>query len=274
MSQELERFEALLTRGEKSSATRKKYLREGERLLAFLGGQEPTPELILQYKERIKGQRRPKAVNAALCAVNAYLRAIGREDCRVSLLRIQRRPFIEDRRELTQAEYVRLLGAARPGGRMCMVLQTLCATGIRVSELGYITVEAARAGRAEISLKGKCRVVLIVKALRQSLLRFAGERGIESGSIFRTRNGKPLDRRNIWRDMKRLAEGAGVDASKVFPHNLRHLFARAFYAVERNLANLADILGHSSVETTRIYVAASEREHERILERMELVLRI
>lgn len=270
---QLENFCQALALGERSHATQQKYLREAERLLAYLDGQPPTPELIRRYKDALRNAHSPKTVNAALCAVNAFLRAAGRDDCRVSLLRVQRCPFVESTRELTKAEYARLLSAARGRTRLHLLLQTLCSTGMRVSELRFVTVEAARAGRAVVSNKGKSRVILIPQALRERLLRYAGTRKIESGVLFRTRSGRPLDRRNIWRDMKRLAESAHVEAGKIFPHNLRHLFARAYYAVERNLALLADILGHSSVETTRIYVAASEREHAHTLEQMRLIAR-
>ncbi|MDO5377289.1 MAG: tyrosine-type recombinase/integrase [Clostridia bacterium] len=271
IANQLERFRQNLALREKSRATQQKYLREAEQLLAFLDGRQPTPELIVKYKEALRNARSPKTVNVALCAVNSFLRAMGRDDCRVRLLRVQRCPFTQSSRELAQAEYERLLCAAKPRDRLYLLLQTLCATGMRVSELRFVTVEAARAGRAVVFNKGKSRVILFSKALRERLLRYAKARSIEGGFLFRTRSGRPLDRRNIWRDMKRLAALASVEPSKIFPHNLRHLFARAYYAAERNLALLADILGHASVETTRIYVAASEREHIHTLEQLHLV---
>lgn len=259
---------------EKSKGTIEKYSREAKRLVAFLAGNAPDKARLLAYRELLRQKYQTQTVNGKLSAINAYLRFIGREDCCVRLLNVQRRAFIDRSRELTHADYVRLLGAAQDKRfeRIRLVMLTLCSAGMRVSELKYITVEAMRAGRAEIALKGKTRVILLPKALRGKLADYIKRKGIASGCIFRTRSGKPLNRSNIWRDMKRAAVRAHVCASRVFPHNLRHLFARSYYAMEKDLAHLADILGHSSVETTRIYVASSEREHEHTLMRMRLVI--
>lgn len=274
IEKQLETFCLHLAESERSQATMQKYRKEASEFLHFLEGRPPTKSLVLEYRARLQEQSRPQTVNAKLSAVHAYLIFCGRADCRVRLMKVQRRAFLEERRELSEAEYKRLLQAAQACAqeRLYLVMLTLCSTGIRVSELRYITREAVRRGRAEITLKGKSRMALLPRALRSRLLGYAAKHGIQSGPIFRTRGGRPLDRSNICHDMKRLCSAAHVDPAKVFPHNLRHLFARRFYAVEKNLAHLADILGHSSLETTRIYVAASVRAHERTFEKMRLLL--
>ena len=208
-----------------------------------------------------------------LSAVNALLRFLGREDCRIKFLRVQRRAFREQSRELTQAEYRRLLAAAaeQRQDRLGLLMETICATGIRVSEVQYITVEAARNGRAEIYLKGKIRTILLPAKLCRKLMKYARKHNTASGEIFLTRSGKPISRRQIWREMKTLCKKAGVESSKVFPHNLRHLFATAFYRACRDIVKLADILGHSSIDTTRIYLMTTGAEHARQLEKLGLV---
>ena len=264
-----------LTKKERASATIEKYVREIERLQLFLAGREPEKELLLEYRQRLCGEnQRPQTVNGKISAINGYLKSIGHAECCLQLLRVQRSAFVDEDRELSQAEYERLLAAAqdRKRLRLRLVIETICATGIRVSELRCITAEAVRAGRAQIRLKGKIRVILLPKQLRKKLDRYIREKGIREGAVFCTRSGRPLDRSNIWRDMKRLAKQARVSESKVFPHNLRHLFARIYFALEKNLAHLADILGHSSIETTRIYVSVSEREHQKTLAKMKLVI--
>ena len=260
---------------EKSAATVEKYLRDVRAFARWLEGREITKERTAAWKPHlVERGYAPASINAKLSAINAWLGFAGLPELRVKLLRTQRNAFIEERRELSGNEYKRLLAAAqdRNNLRLYHVMLTICSTGIRVGELRYITLEAARAGRAEITLKGKTRVVLLPRELRGRLLRYAARCGIPGGPVFRTRSGKPLDRSNICHDMKRLCAQARVDAHKVFPHNLRHLFARSFYAVDKNLAHLADVLGHSSVETTRMYVAASARVHERTLQRMRLII--
>lgn len=208
-----------------------------------------------------------------LAAVNKLLVCMGREDCKVRYLKLQRQMFRKSERELTRAEYQRLLDAAQARGdiRLLLLLETLCATGIRVSELQYITVEAARNGVAEIALKGKIRTILLPTKLCRKLLKYAKQQKTASGEIFLTRNGTPLSRRQIWAEMKGLCKTAGVAASEVFPHNLRHLFAAAFYRASRDIVKLADVLGHSSLETTRIYLLTSGAEHQRQLDRLGLV---
>lgn len=272
---EIQSYIGELEKKERARATIEKYAREIEHLQLFLAGREPKKELLLEYRQMLSdGRQRPQTVNGKLSAINGYLKAIGHGECCLQLLRVQRSAFVDEERELSQGEYERILVAAqdRKRLRLRLVIETICATGIRVSELRCITVEAVRTGRAQIRLKGKIRVILLPKQLRKKLGQYIREKGIREGAVFCTRSGRPLDRSNIWRDMKKLAKQARVAESKVFPHNLRHLFARIYFALEKNLAHLADILGHSSIETTRIYVSISEREHERTLARMKLVI--
>ena len=270
---DLVRFEQELRFSEKAPATVEKYLRAVRRLAGWLAGASVTKDLLLEYRAYLKERCRAQTVNGGLTAINAFLTFRGWGEWRLRLLRVQRAAFLPPERELIQAEYRRLLSAARRQGRgrLHLLIQTLCATGIRISELQYITVEAAAAGRAEVSMKGKSRVILLQKALCERLMRYAGARGIRSGPVFCTRSGRPMDRSNVWREMKRLCAAAGVAPGKVFPHSFRHLFARTFYALEKDLAHLADILGHSRIETTRIYVAVSANAHLRVLERMHLL---
>ena len=199
---------------------------------------------------------------------------LGWDDLKIKALCLQRQIFRPESKELTKSEYLRLVNTAILCGktRLAIILQTICSTGIRVSELQHITVEAARKGEATVTLKGKTRRVFITDRMQKKLLRFATEQGITTGSIFITRNGKPVDRTNIWRDMKNLCLKSQIDPRKVFPHNLRHLFARVFYGIEKDIAKLADILGHSSIETTRIYIVSSGNEHRRHMESMNLIL--
>lgn len=267
-------FEESLYLNERSKATVRKYVQAVRRLAEYLGEEEITKARLLEYRESLLQTRKAQTVNGAISAINAFLADRGWQDCRVKLLRVQRQVFLDEGRELTGEEYRRLLAAAKACGneRLYLLMLTVCGTGIRIGELSYVTVEAARAGRAEIRMKGKNRVIILQKELRRRLLRFAKRRGIAGGHIFRTKSGRPLDRSNVCHDMKRLCEAARVEPRKVFPHNLRHLFARTFYTVERNLAHLADVLGHSRIETTRIYVAVSATAHERTLERMKLVI--
>lgn len=272
--QSIAAFREFLVENEKARATVEKYAREAERLRLFLDGAPVTKAGVLAYRERLQQQYTALTVNNKLSAVNAYLRFCGAEHCEVKLLKVQRRAFREEQRDLTESEYRRLLSTAkgRKDQRLYHVMLTICATGIRVSELRFITAEALRAGRAEIRLKGKYRTVLLPRELAERLRRYAGERDIREGPLFCTRTGQPLDRSNIWHEMKALCREAGVMPEKVFPHNLRHLFAKCFYEQEKDLAHLADLLGHSSIETTRIYVAVSARAHEQILEKMRLIV--
>lgn len=267
-------FEVYLRENEKAESTIQKYVREVIRLKQFLGHAKLTKKHLLQYRNSLQTRHKVRTVNNKLSAINAYLQFLGRKDCEIKLLKVQHRAFIEENRELTEAEYKRLLAAAkqRKNKRLYYLILTICATGIRVSELQYITKESLRTGRAEIRMKGKSRVVILPKALIWKLEEYTRDQHIAEGMIFKTRTGRALDRSNIWNEMKRLCMAAGVDPQKVYPHNLRHLFARSFYSIEKNLAHLADILGHSSIETTRIYVAASITEHEKTLRKMKLIL--
>ena len=258
----------------RSPGTIENYLRHARAFAAWLDGRAVDRELAAAWREQLTARGyAPVTVNAMLAAVNGLFRFLGREECRVKFLKIQRRLFREAGRELERPEYHRLLEAARSRGRarLALLMETICATGIRVSEVRYITVEAARRGRAEISLKGKVRTILLPGKLCRKLLKYAGKNKTVSGEIFLTKNGKGLSRRQIWAELKRLCKYAGVAPSKVFPHNLRHLFATVFYRACKDIARLADVLGHSSMETTRLYLMTSGAEHARQLERLGLV---
>lgn len=271
---EIQAFENSLYLNEKSKATVKKYVKAVEKLAEYLEDGEFTRHRLLEYREYLQTKNKAQTVNGALSAINAFLDFCGWQECRVKFLKVQRQAFLQEARELSKKEYERLLNAAlaKNKERLYLLMLTAGSTGIRISELAYITAEALEIGRAEICMKGKNRTIILPKELRKKLLKYAGRQGIESGPIFRTKSGRPLDRSNICHDMKKLSEEAKVDASKIFPHNLRHLFARTFYAIEKNLAYLADVLGHSRIETTRIYVAASVSAHEKILDKMKLVI--
>ena len=273
-SREIQAFGGYLRQEECSPGTIEKYLRDVEAFAAWLGDGEISKESAGAWKEKLmEAELAPVTVNAKLAAVNKFFLFLGREDCRLKPLRIQRQLFRDDSRELTKEEYSRLVEAARSLGRerLALLLETICATGIRVGEVRYITVEAVRLGRAEISLKGKIRTILLPGKLRRKLAKYAEKNKTVSGEIFLTRHGTSLSRRQIWGEMKALCQKAGVAESKVFPHNLRHLFARTFYRVCRDVAKLADILGHSSIETTRIYLISTGAEHANTLERLRLI---
>lgn len=272
MSQ-IEAFCVYMRDNEKAEATIEKYRREILMLRDFLGIRSVTKDLLLEYRDKLLGQHQTRTVNGKLSAVNAFLVYAGLSDLRLKILRVQRQAFIEENRELTEEEYRRLLNSAKDqkNERLYYLIMTIAGTGIRISELKFITVEAADRGCAEIRLKGKTRMILLPDRLGEILRRYARRHGIKNGCIFRTRNGRPMDRSNICHEMKKLCKDAKVEPNKVFPHNLRHLFARVFYNVDKNLAHLADILGHSSIETTRIYVAASVKSYEQTLQRMRLV---
>ena len=259
---------------ERSPGTIEKYLRDVRALADWLDGAEATRERTASWRDSLlEGGYAPVTVNSMVAAVNQFFAFLGWEDCKIKALKIQRKLFRDDRRELTREEYERLVAAAHTQGRerLALLLETICSTGIRVSEVKYITVEAARMGRAEISLKGKLRVILLPGKLCRKLKKYAKAQKTASGEIFLTRSGKSLSRRQIWAEMKRLCKTAGVAPSKVFPHNLRHLFARTFYKVCRDVVKLADVLGHSSIETTRIYLISTGAEHAEILRKMRLI---
>ncbi len=268
-------FSVSLFRRERSQATAEKYLRSIRAFFRYLDGRPVTKDLVMAWKEQLpqKGYS-PSTVNAALAALNNLFAFLGWADCRTHYLKVQRSLFRDAGKELDRRDYERLIAAARELGRerIALTMETICATGIRVSEVRYITVETARAGRATISLKGKIRTILLPGKLCRKLLKYAKKQKITSGEIFLTRGGKPVGRCQIWAEMKQLCKKAGVEASKAFPHNLRHLFAAVYYRVYRDIAKLADILGHSSIETTRIYLLTTGQEHRRQLERLRLVL--
>ena len=273
-TEQIAAYEHYLQTEERAPATAEKYMRHIQRFTLWLGERSVVREAVTGWKECLLAQgRAPATVNGALAALNGFFRFLGWEDCRVKFLKIQRRMFREQSRELTRADYDRLITAAQARGRdrLALLMETICATGIRVSEVKYITVEAAKAGRAEIALKGKIRVILIPNKLCRKLLKYAKKNTTASGEIFLTRNGTPMSRRQIWAEMKGLCRAAGVAPSRVFPHNLRHLFAGAFYRATRDIVKLADVLGHSSIETTRIYLLTSGAEHQRQLDRLGLV---
>lgn len=272
--QQIQAYTRHLQLEERSPATVEKYLRDVRAFALWLNGRTISKELTSEWKTHLVAQNyAPTTINAMLSAVNSLFAFLGWGECRVKFLKIQRRLFRDAARELTRSEYERLLSAARSLGRerLALLTETICATGIRVSEVRYITLEAAAAGRAEIALKGKIRVILLPGKLCRKLQKYARQQKIASGAIFRTGSGKELGRRQIWAELKGLCRHAGVAPEKVFPHNLRHLFATVFYRACRDIVKLADLLGHSSVETTRIYLMASGAEHERQLERLGLV---
>ena len=251
-------FARQLGEEERSPATLEKYLREVRQFAAFLGGREVTRELAAAWREELSARQSPATVNGKLTALDRLLAFLGWEDCRVKHLRVQRQLFRDSARELSREEYARLM-------------ETICATGIRVSEVRYITAEAVREGRTEIALKGKIRTILLPGKLCRKLEKYARQKKITSGELFLTRSGRPMSRKQIWAEMKGVCRAAGVAPSKVFPHNLRHLFARCFYRVSRDVAKLADVLGHSSIETTRIYLISTGAEHARTLDQLRLI---
>ena len=271
---ELERFRDYLHHDEREEATIEAYLRAVERFGAWADGRKITKELALEWKAAlVAAGRRPVSVNAMLAAVNKFFTCMGREDCKVKYLKLQRQMFRKSEKDLSKEEYQRLVQAAHEKGdlRMELILETICATGIRVGELKYITVEVVRAGVAEIALKGKIRTILLPHRLCRKLQKYAKQQKIASGKLFLTQDGLPVSRQSIWTRMKALCEAAGVERSKVFPHNLRSLFARSFYGFCHDVVRLADVLGHSSIETTRIYLMSSGKEYLRQLDKLGLV---
>ena len=273
-SRQLELFARKLREDERSAGTRENYLRHIRAFAAWVQGRPVTKELAAEWKEHlVSSDYCPGTINTMLVSLNRFFGFLGWNDCQVKTLRIQRRLFREDCKELTREEYQRLIKAAQATGRerLMLLMETICSTGIRVSEVKYITVEALKLGKAEISLKGKIRTILLPNKLCRKLLKYAKKQKTASGEVFLTRNGTGLSRKQIWAEMKSVCEKARVAASKVFPHNLRHLFARTFYKVCRDVARLADVLGHSSIETTRIYLISTGVEHARTLELLHLV---
>lgn len=270
-----EAFRQQLLREEKSENTVAKYLRDVRAFAAFAKEREVSKDLAIGWKTYLKDRNYAvRSINSMLASLNSLFDFLGWNDCRVKAIRVQRQLFCPGEKELTKDEYRRLVNTARlkQNRRLCLLLQTVCGTGIRVSELKDVTAEAVRRGEATVTLKGKTRTVFFVKPLQKKLLRYLAEQRIVSGPVFITRSGKPMSRTNIWREMKALCSEAGVCPSKVFPHNLRHLFARCFYGLDKDLVRLADLLGHSSINTTRLYVISTGSEHKQRMEQMRLIL--
>ena len=266
-------FREYLIREEKSTATIEKHLRDTNGFLEYAADREITKELAVAYKAELQKKNYAiRPINSMLASINSLLDFLGWSDCKVKNLRCQRQTYCAEDKELSKAEYLRLLEASKHQEQLNLVIQTICGTGIRVSELKFFTVEAVRRGEITVQCKSKTRTILVPGKLKKLLLSYAKERSIRSGIIFITKTGKPLDRSNIWTQMKRLCHAANVNPSKVFPHNLRKLFARTFYGIEKDIAKLADILGHSSIDTTRIYIMTTGTEHRRKIERLGLVV--
>ena len=271
---EFDQFEDYLRHDEREESTIEAYLRSLTRFAEWADGRAVTKELAMEWKTALsESGYRPISVNAMLAAVNKFFTCMGREDCKVKYLKLQRQMFRKSEKDLSKEEYQRLVQAAHEKGdlRMELILETICATGIRVGELKYITVEAVRAGVAEIALKGKIRTILLPHRLCRKLQKYAKQQKIASGKLFLTQDGLPVSRQSIWTRMKALCEAAGVERSKVFPHNLRSLFARSFYGSCHDVVRLADVLGHSSIETTRIYLMSKGKEYLRQLDKLGLV---
>ena len=274
-TESIEGFASFLRQKERSDGTIEKYLHDVKIFCRWLDGREVTQELAAEWKQSLlESGRQPVTVNSMIAAINAYFRFAGWNELRLKSLRLQKRFFRETERELTEDEYRRLVRTARKMGneRIALLMETICATGIRVSELRHITAEAVRCGRAQISMKGKHRTILIPDKLCKKLRIYMRKLGIKVGEIFLSKNGSPLSRKQIWADMKALCRHTGVLGRKVFPHNLRHLFARSFYSLCRDIVCLADVMGHSSIETTRIYLISTEAEYVKKIARLQLVL--
>ena len=270
---DIQEFAQYLEHEEKSEATVSKYLRDVVGFMTFSEGEPLNKELVLAYKKHlIEQDYAVNSINSMLASVNAFLEFLGLREFKVKNIRTQRQTYCSQDKELTKAEYLRLLDASKGNEQLNLVIQTICGTGIRVSELRYFTVDAVRRGEITVDCKNKTRTILVPGKLKKLLLNFAKQRKITDGAIFVTRSGASLNRSNIWAAMKRLCETAGVKATKVFPHNLRKLFARTFYGIEKDIAKLADILGHSTINTTRIYIMTTGTEHLRRIERLGLVI--
>lgn len=266
-------FREYLVLEEKNTATVEKYIRDARAFLRFIGQSAVTKEMMMAYKKSlVEKNYAVRSINSMLASLNSMLDFLGWSDCRVKNIKTQRQTYCTEETELTKGEYMRLLEAAKKRPQLYMVMQTICGTGIRVSELQFFTVEAVRHGEIAVSCKSKTRTILLPGKLKKMLLDYARKNDIRSGAIFITRNGNPLNRSNIWAQMKGLCKTAGVKSGKVFPHNLRKLFARTFYGIEKDIAKLADILGHSSIDTTRIYIMTTGTEHRRKMERLGLVV--
>ena len=271
--QDIKNFKSYLQNEERSAATVEKYVRDMLAFCEWLGEKTIDKNIVLAYKEHLIETYAPVSVNSMLSSLNSFFRFKEWYDCQVKTLKIQRQIFAKSERELTKAEYEKLLSAAlhKNNRRLYYLMQTICSTGIRISELRYIDTAAVKKGQAIIRCKGKMRVVLLPKQLCKMLAKYLNEQGITEGSVFQTKTGKPLDRSNIWKMLKSLCESAGVSKDKVFPHNFRHLFARTYYSLQKDIVRLADILGHASVNTTRIYTMESGQIHRMQIQKLGLL---
>ena len=273
-AQKIQEFKSHLTNEERSVATIEKYMRDVRFFKTFVGDAEICKQTVLDYKSKLGEIYAVTSANSMIAALNCFFHFCEWHDLCVKQFKIQREVYCSEEKELTRAEYIRLLDAARSqkNERLDLIIQTICGTGIRVSELQYITVEAVKRGEAIVYCKGKNRKIFIVQELKKKLLRYVKDQNINTGTVFITKGGKPISRNYIWKEMKLLCKQANVSSSKVFPHNLRHLFARTFYSIEKDIAKLADILGHASINTTRIYIVATGAEHRRKMEHMRLII--
>lgn len=272
----LEEYKKYLYEQEKSQATIQKYMCDLKKLVQFVGNKELTKLLAIQYKDYLKENYdyKTSSINSYLVAANRFFEFMGWYEFRVKTFKLQKETFMPQSNELSKQEYKKLVETAFDNGktRIGMIMQTICATGIRVSELSAITVSSVKKGIANIYNKGKERIILIPRNLQVKLLSYIRKQRIKHGIVFKTSRGRAVDRTWIWREMKKLCAIADVSREKVFPHNLRHLFARTFYSIYKDISKLADILGHSSVETTRIYLKESYMEHKKKIEKMNLIV--
>lgn len=269
----IKRFENYLVEEEKSKATIEKYVRDVKKLYEYIKNESLTKAALIKYKEMLMESYAPASVNSIIASVNSFSSFCNCPELKIKPVRMQKNVFIDREKELTRDEYERLLRAAKRKNneRLYNVIRTICSTGIRVSELQFVTAEAVDKGKVKINCKGKVRVVILPDKLCVMLKKYMKARRIKKGPVFVTKNGKPLDRSNIWQDMKNLCADARVSRAKVFPHNLRHLFARVYYSVEKDIVRLADILGHSSINTTRIYTMETGEIHKKQLEKLGLL---
>lgn len=268
----LSEFKDYLYCEEKSKATIQKYFHDVQVFIKFSDGQKITKDIAVAYKQHLIDQGYAlRSINSMLASINKFFEFLNWSDCKVKSVKCQRAVFCEENRMLSKAEYMRLLDASKEKKRLNLIMQTICGTGIRVSELQYFTVDKIRQGQISVNCKNKIRTILVPGKLRKKLLDYAKKKKIHKGCIFVTKNGKPMDRSNIWSEMKKICKTAHVNPHKVFPHNLRKLFARTFYNIEKDVVKLADVLGHGSIETTRIYIMTTSNEHRRKIERLGLV---
>ena len=265
--EKIKNFKNDLIKREKERATAEKYARDVRLFAEYLSGRKMTKELSVEYKNRLKATRAPASVNAAVAGLNSFFAFCGRHDLKLKSLKFSRSSFADKEREMTAAEYNRLLSAAKEKSeRLYLLMQTACSCGLRVSEIRFITCESLMIRSATVALKGRVRTVLLPGKLCKMLIKYAKKNKIKSGPVFITRTGRPLDRFYIWRSMKALCKKANVSEKKVFPHNLRHLFARTYYKVHKDLLRLSELLGHVSMNTTRIYTAESSDIHRTRIE--------